>query len=63
MRLGGGHFKSLGIVPRAVATVAVWAIAAAMEVRLRAPFVGMALGAIAVCVTLVIWLSKGEEAE
>lgn len=62
MRLGAsGHFERVGIVPRAIATVAVWSIAAVVTVRLEAPLAGLALGAIAVCMTIVIWLTPGRK--
>ena len=61
MRFGGGHFSRLGIVPRALATVAVWAIAVVMEERLHARLTGLALGALALCLTLMIWITKGDE--
>lgn len=58
---GGKHFRELGIVPRALATAAVWSIAAVVGMRLRHPLAAMSLGALALALTIVIWLSKGRE--
>ena len=54
-----GHFSSLGVVPRTIATVAVWSIAVVMALRLEHPLAGIAIGAIAACCSVVIWLTRG----
>jgi hypothetical protein len=58
---GGRHFRNLGIVPRALATAAVWSIAAVAALRLRHPLAGLSLGGLALALTIVIWLSRTEE--
>jgi hypothetical protein len=45
----------MNFLARALATTAVWSIAAVVSLRLRHPMVALACGAVAVTMTLLIW--------
>lgn len=49
------------ILIRAVATAAVWSIAAVVVMRLRHPMVALSIGAIALGLTIVIWLPSSQK--